>query len=121
MVFKFTEREGAGRRIVDVSSRSTDNGFYVDPSDNLDAYPVAGGAAFTNNPYHDVFLVNNNGIVTFCLDGSSQATVTTDVMNIDSSNKINFFLENVHERGLAEGAFVGPYFGHRPGPLQVVA
>jgi hypothetical protein len=102
MVFKFTQGVNTWRRIVDVSSRGTDNGFYVDPSNNLDIYPVAGGAAFTNDVYHDVFLVNNAGAVTFYLDGSSQATVTTDIMNIDTSNKINFFLDNTLGGGQGE-------------------
>ncbi len=102
MVFKFTERDGAWRRIADVSSRTTDNGFYVSPANVLNVYPVGGGAAFTNNVYHDVFLVNNNGVVTFYLDGSSQATVATDVMNIDASNRINFFLDNTQGGGQGE-------------------
>lgn len=102
LVFEFTERPNAWRRIVDVSSRQTDNGFYVDPSNNLDIYPVGGGAAFTNNVYHDVFLVDNAGTVTFYLDGSAQATLTTSVMTIDSSNTINFFLDNVVAGGQGE-------------------
>jgi MYXO-CTERM domain-containing protein len=102
LVFQFTQRPNAWRRIVDVSSRQTDDGFYVDPSNNLNIYPVGGGAAFTNNVYHDVFLVNNNGQVTFYLDGSAQATLTTTVMNIDASNNINFFLDNVIAGGQAE-------------------
>lgn len=102
MVFKFTERVGAWRRILDVESRQSDNGFYVDPSNNLDIYPVAGGAPFSNDVYHDVFLVNNAGVVTFYLDGSAQATVTTNVMNLDSSRTMNFFLDNVVAGGQAE-------------------
>lgn len=102
MVFKFTERVGAWRRILDVESRQSDNGFYVDPSNNLDIYPVAGGASFTNDVYHDVFLVNNAGVVTFYLDGSAQATAITNVMNLDSSRTMNFFLDNVIGGGQAE-------------------
>ncbi len=102
VVFKFTQRENAWRRIVDVQSRQTDSGFYVDPSNNLDIFPVGGGAAFTNTVYHDVFLVNNNGSVTFYLDGSAQATLATSVMNIDASGNINFFLDNVVGGGQGE-------------------
>src|SRR5471032_854200 len=72
MVFKFTERDNAWRPIFDTGERQTDHGFYVNPSNNLDVYPLAGGANFTNNVYHDVFLVDDNGTVTFYLDGSSQ-------------------------------------------------
>ena len=102
LVFKFNDRDNAWRRIVDVSSRTTDAGFYVDPSNNLDVYPIGGGAAFSNSTYHDVFLVDNNGSVTFYLDGSAQATLTTDVMNIDASNDINLFLDNLVGGGQGE-------------------
>ncbi len=102
LVFKFTEHENAWRRIVDVQNRQSDNGFYVDPSNNLDIYPVAGGAPFSNNVYHDVFLSNDNGVVSFYLDGSAQATVVTPVMNIDASNTVNFFLDNVVAGGQGE-------------------
>jgi hypothetical protein len=102
IVFKFNDRDNAWRRIVDVSSRQSDNGFYVDPNNNLDVYPVGGGATFTNGTYHDVFLVDNNGSVTFYLDGSAQATVSTTVMNIDSSNDINLFLDNLVGGGQGE-------------------
>ena len=102
LVFKFTDRDNAWRRIVDVSSRQTDDGFYVDPGNNLDIYPVGGGSPFTNNAYHDVFLVNNNGTVSFWLDGLAQATLSTHVMDIDANNNINFFLDNVVAGGQGE-------------------
>ena len=102
LVFKFNDRANAWRRIVDVSSRSSDAGFYVDPSNDLNVYPVGGGAAFSNGTYHDVFLVDNAGSVTFYLDGSAQATLTTGVMNIDASNDINLFLDNLVGGGLGE-------------------
>ncbi len=102
MVFKFTEREGAWRRIFDTQERQSDNGFYVDPSNNLDVFPVAGGASFTNNVYHDVFLVDDNGVVTFYLDGSSQASVTTGIMNLPADGMVNFFLDNVIAGGQGE-------------------
>jgi len=102
MLFKFTERDGAWRRIFDTQERLSDNGFYVDPSNNLDVYPVAGGAGFTNNVYHDVFLVDDNGVVSFYLDGSSQASVTTNIMNLPADGMVNFFLDNVVGGGQGE-------------------
>lgn len=102
IVFKFTESENAWRRIMDVQNRQSDNGFYVDPSNRLDIYPVAGGAPFSNDVYHDVFLSNDNGVVKFYLDGSAQASVTTSVMNIDSNNRLNFFLDNIVGGGQQE-------------------
>lgn len=102
IVFKFTDRNNAWRRIVDVSSRSTDAGFYVDPSNRLDVYPIGGGSAFSNDVYHDVFLVDNAGSVSFYLDGSAQATFATTVMNIDSTDNINLFLDNLVGGGQGE-------------------
>ena len=102
IVFKFTERDNAWRRIVDVQNRQSDNGFYVDPANRLDIYPVAGGDAFTNNVYHDVFLVNDHGVVSFYLDGGPKTTVTTTVMTIDANNRMGFFLDNVVAGGQQE-------------------
>jgi hypothetical protein len=102
IVFKFTEHENAWRRIVDVQNRQSDNGFYVDPSNNLDIYPVAGGSAFTNNVYHDVILSNSADGAAFYLDGGAQATALTSVMNIDANNRINFFLDNIVAGGQGE-------------------
>lgn len=103
IVFKFTENENRWRRILDVDDRQSDNGFYVDPNNRLDIYPVAGGAAFSNDVYHDVVLSNDRGSVTFFLDGGTQATVNTTVMNLDDSNgRLNFFLDNVVAGGQHE-------------------
>jgi hypothetical protein len=53
--FKFNEGANAWRRIVDVQNRQSDNGFYVNPSNNLDIFPVAGSTeAFSSGDYHDV-------------------------------------------------------------------
>ncbi len=102
MVFKFTQRDGAWRRIFDTQERQSDNGFYVDPSNNLDVFPIAGGASFSNNVYHDVFLVDDNGVVKFYLDGSSQASVNTNIMNLPADGLVNFFLDNVVAGGQGE-------------------
>jgi hypothetical protein len=102
IVFKFTEHENLWRRIIDVENRQSDRGFYVDPANKLDIYPVIGGATFSNNVYHDVFLTNNNGTAKFYLDGSVQATATTHVMDIDSNNRMSFFLDNVVGGGQRE-------------------
>lgn len=102
LIFKFTERADAWRRIVDVQNRTSDNGFYVDPSNKLNVYPIGGGSPFSNNEYHDVFLTNDNGTVKFYLDGSAQASLLTSVMDIDASNLINLFLDNVVGGGQGE-------------------
>lgn len=101
IVFKFTQGVNAWRRILDVEGRQSDNGFYVDPSNNLDIFPVAGGSPFSNDEYHDVFLVVNNGSASFYLDGSAQATVNTSIMDANL-NAFNFFLDNVVAGGQNE-------------------
>lgn len=102
MVFKFTEHDNLWRRIFDVQERQSDNGFYIDPSNHLDVFPLAGGASFTNGVYHDVFLTVDSGTVKFYLDGSAQATVLTHIMDLPSDGKVNFFLDNVIAGGQGE-------------------
>lgn len=51
MVFSFSDRDSAWRRIIDVENRQSDNGFYVNPGNQLALFPVTGGATFTNNEY----------------------------------------------------------------------
>lgn len=101
IVFKFTENANAWRRILDVQDRQSDNGFYVDTSNNLDIYPIAGGAAFSNGEFHDVFLIVNNGLASFYLDGSAQATVATSIMDANL-NLFGFFLDNIFAGGQGE-------------------
>lgn len=94
LVFKFTERENAWRRIIDVSNRSSDSGFYVDPSNRLNIFPVASGNPFANDAYQNVFLVNDQGTATFYLDGASKTSVNTTVMNVGSHGLMHFFLDD---------------------------
>ena len=101
MQFLFTQRDGQYRRILDVANRRSDNGFYVDIHNTLQVFPLAGGSLFTNGTYHDVVLSNNNGAVTWYLDGS-QNTVNTSVMDISSANMLNFFLDNSVGPGIGE-------------------
>lgn len=109
LVCKFTMRDGAWRRIVDVQNRQSDNGFYVDPSNNLDIYPVSGStAAWTNNVYHHVVLTDDGTQVVVYLDGISQFTSLTSEMNLDfdpTSNPdrlLGLFVDNVVAGGQGE-------------------
>jgi hypothetical protein len=103
IVFKFTENDGRWRRILDVQDRQSDNGFYVDPGNRLNIYPVSSGTGFTTNAYHDVFLVNNQGTATYYLDNGAATTSNTSVMNIQNG-RMNFFLDNVVAGGQGEYA-----------------
>jgi hypothetical protein len=95
MQFLFTQRDGTFRRILDSQNRVSDSGLYASPTNTLGVYPFAGSSTFTNGVYHDVVLSNNNGVVTWYLDGGAQNHVTTNVMDISAANTLNFFLDNV--------------------------
>ncbi len=97
------------RRLLDVQNRASDNGFYVDPNSNLDLFRVAGSSAgFTNNTFHDVTLTVGGGTVTAYLDGVSQITATSSLMNlnIDTTDNPNallgVFLDNTQGGGQGE-------------------
>ena len=105
--FKFDDRNGAWRRIVDVQNRTSDDGFYVDPGNNLDVYPVSSSSSgFSTGDFHKVLLTVGNGVVTAYLDGDGSNQVlqtTTDVMNINNpENVINLFLDNTQGGGQGE-------------------
>jgi Concanavalin A-like lectin/glucanases superfamily len=107
MVFEFTQRNNAWRRILDVENRQSDSGFYVDPSNNLDVFPVAGSTGlFTENAYHDVALTVSGTTVKAYLDGQLQFAATTNVMDINNPNNpgnlVNFFLDNTVAGGQGE-------------------
>ena len=102
--FKFDAGNNAWRRIVDVQNRQSDNGFYVDPGNRLDVFPIgAGGNVFTTGAYHNVLLVNNAGTVKAYLDGALSFTLGTTVLNINNpANVVNLFLDNVVAGGQGE-------------------
>src|SRR2546428_6623711 len=95
--FKFNEGVGAWRRIVDVQNRTSDNGFYVDPTNNLAVYPVAGSSQnFSTGAFHQVLLTVDGTTVKAYLDNDPAINITTSVMAINNpANVINLFLDNV--------------------------
>lgn len=99
LVFEFFDRDSAWRRIVDVENRASDDGFYVDPSNSLDIYPVTGSPqSFATGVYHHVVLTNDNGTADAYLDGVFQFSATTNLMDINNINNpgnlLNLFLDN---------------------------
>jgi hypothetical protein len=105
LVFEFAAGTNAWRRILDVQNRQSDNGFYVDPSNLLDVFPVAnGGNTFTTGSYHSVALaVISSGSVSAYLDGALSFTTTTNVMDINNpQNLVNLFLDNIVAGGQGE-------------------
>jgi len=103
ILFEFTQNVNAWRRILDVANRQSDNGFYVDPSNHLDIFPVVGSSdTFTNNAYHDVVLTDNNGIDKAYLDGTLELTTASITVMDNVNNQLNFFLDNLVGGGQGE-------------------
>jgi hypothetical protein len=108
LTFDFTDRNGEWRRILDVQNRASDAGFYVDPSNNLDIFPVAGSTgAFTTGKSETVLLTVGGDVVTGYLNGVKQFTATTAEMNLDDTmnnpnHLIGLFLDNTAGGGQGE-------------------
>ncbi|MGI4878969.1 MAG: PEPxxWA-CTERM sorting domain-containing protein [Janthinobacterium lividum] len=106
LTFEFFDRPNAWRRILDVTNRTSDAGFYVDPSSQLDVYPVAGSSvAFTNGVYRNVALtVGPSGAnnVTAYIDGIGSFTTTTNSLDLLSGGLINLFIDNNQGGGQGE-------------------
>lgn len=104
MVFLFTDRNNAWRRIIDVENRQSDAGFYVNPSNDLAVYPIAGSNAdWTNGIYHHVVLTNTGSQVKGYIDGVAEFTAPTSLLNLDNASNpsllMNFFLDNIAAGG----------------------
>jgi hypothetical protein len=107
LVFLFSQRQDDWRRIIDVQNRQSDNGFYVDPLNNLSIYPVSSSTqTWTNNVYHHVVLTNDGSTVNTYLDGGRGFATTTSMMNLNNVNNpgylMHFFLDNVAGGGSGE-------------------
>lgn len=104
---------GGWRRVVDTQNRQSDNGFYVDPGQHLQVYPVVTGSGFfTTGKFHDVvlsnFVVNGVREVKAYLDGNLELTSNTDQLNLDNANNpghlLSFFLDNLASNAQQEFA-----------------
>jgi hypothetical protein len=105
MVFEFLGGTSAWRRILDVQNRQSDNGFYVDPGNNLTVFGASGsGGVFTTGSFFDVFLtVDSSNNVNAYFGGVLQLTTTTAVMNVNNpGNLMSLFLDNVVGGGQGE-------------------
>lgn len=110
IVFSFDANDATWERILDASNRSSDNGFYVEPGNKLQIYPVGNGPNFwTFGQYHRVTLTNDgSGHVTAYLDGAFQFDLTTSVMDFTTYGASNpdhllvFFADNLVGGGQQE-------------------
>jgi hypothetical protein len=102
MTFKFDDRQGAWRRILDVSGRSTDTGFYVDPSNRLNVFSVSGSnVAFNSGVYRNVVLTVDGTTIGAYIDGGQSFSTTSNVLTIGADPLI-FFADNVLGGGQGE-------------------
>ena len=105
MIFKLTAGNSTWRRILDVQNRQSDAGFYFNPSNQLDIFPVtSSGPTYTTGTYVNVALtVAPDNTVDAYLNGVLELTATTAVMDINNpQNVVNFFLDNVVGGGQGE-------------------
>ncbi len=115
MAFAFDERDNAWRRILDMRNRSSDIGFYVNPSNHLEAFNtnIQGNATILANQFHHVVLtVSGTSMVRAYVDGKPDFSVSTTLMNIDNPGKLlNFFLDEWNEFSDGRVAWVRIYRG----------
>jgi len=96
VICKLTDRASAWRRLIDVSNRTSDNGFYVDPGNHLAVYPIISSLTpYTNNVYEDILLTVGGGVVSAYLNGTRQFIGSSTLMDIPSTtNLMIFFVDN---------------------------
>ena len=88
------------RHITDVEDRTSDNGFYVNPNDNLELYPVDSGTTpYDINEFrHVVLTVSSSDNVRAYLDGTLEFSNTTSITQIDNANNpsllMHFFVDD---------------------------
>jgi hypothetical protein len=107
MVLELTG-SGGWRRLLDSLDRQSDAGLYIDPNNNLDAFPNGGSSSpFTANTFYDIFVTvdgsvsASNPTVTGYFSGQQQFTENSASLNI-ATNNLNFFLDNVAGGGQGE-------------------
>ena len=96
MTFEFLDLSAFGggwRRIVDTQNRQSDNGFYVDPDNFLQVYPVVTGSTTFTTPGFDSVVLSNfvNGKtreLKAYLNGVLELESDTDQLNLDNANNL---------------------------------
>jgi hypothetical protein len=75
---------GGWRRLMDSLDRTSDNGLYIDPSNNLVVYPQGGATSpFAANSFFDIFVtVDPSNTVTGYFSGQQQFTETSTNLDI---------------------------------------
>ena len=95
MIFTFTERPNANRRVYDVLERTSDRGLYVNARNLFEFSRLSTGSATINNGtyYHVVFAYSNN-IVVLYVNGVQDIRLNTNSLTLEPRRIVNFFLDN---------------------------
>lgn len=103
IVFSLRDGNNAWRRILDSLDRQSDAGLYIDPSNNVDIFPVAANpTGFVPNQYYGLAVtVAPDNTVDVYVDGTLAIATTTTVLD-ESTNFLNFFLDNTAGSGQGE-------------------
>jgi hypothetical protein len=104
LTFKFNERNGGWRRILDASGRTSDSGFYVNTGNNLAVFPTAGSNVnFKSGEYRNVVLTVDGNKVGAFIDGGASFTTVSDVMDLSKGpGSLTFFADNMFGGGQGE-------------------
>lgn len=102
LTFKFNEKQNAWRRIYDVTGRTSDDGFYVNTSNQLAIYPTSGSAvAFNSGAYRNVVLTVDGNQVSAYADGGLSFSTTTPSLALGAF-PMTFFADNITGGGTGE-------------------
>lgn len=100
MLFTFTERPNAFRRVFDVLDRTSDRGLYVNAQNRYNFSTLATGTATHNNgQYQHVVLTVTNNRARVYVNGQLDIDLGTNSMNLTTPNRIvHFFLDNTADQ-----------------------
>lgn len=98
MIFTFTERPGANRRVYDVLERTSDRGLYVNARNVFEFSRLTSGTAAINNGtyYHVVFSYSNNNVFLY-VNGVQDIRLNTNSLTLEPRRIVNFFLDNTSD------------------------
>lgn len=97
MVFEFVEGAGTYRKMIDLRDRLSDNGMYLNPSNQINIYPeTTGTREIAVNRFRHLVVTNEAGPVQVYLDGTREFSIaSTSVMNIDNpANVLRLFVDD---------------------------
>jgi uncharacterized protein (TIGR03437 family) len=101
LIFTFTAGSGY-RRVLDISNRTSDDGFYIDQNNRLNWYPAFATTvgATANGQYSHVVLTVNNNLMIVYVNGQEVARSTANFTGgnisptVNPNQLIHLFLDN---------------------------